>query len=216
MARLVLTSPALLANTFVPLARLSHHPGDDALDHRKSVRTCLRFSAGQEIVLHGVLLYTANDKEILDLTVPVLFDRVTSTVKLYREEQLLTEAVTWISHHIICYFYKYLQSEVTTAAEARRRVSSPHHIPHTQPLRFPQPLRLERDVHYDLEVVLYPTDVSNHYSGAPITLCGAEIWTCHGRGGKLRQSCHGVSFRSTQALQVLEIFILVWENLESI
>ena len=85
--------------------------------------------------------------------------------------------------------------EVTTAAESRRRVKSPHHFPHTQPLRLPQPVRLQRDVRYDLEVVFYPSDVTNHYSGYPITLCGAEIWTCHGRGGKLRLRCHGVNFR---------------------
>ena len=65
MGRLVLTSPSLLTNTFIILPRLSYHPGDDALDHRKSVRTCLRFLAEQEIIFHGVLLYTANDKEIL-------------------------------------------------------------------------------------------------------------------------------------------------------
>ena len=70
MARLVLTSPSLLANTFVTLARLSYNTGDDALDHRKSVRTCLRLSAEQDIIFHGVLLYTANDKEILGQSCP--------------------------------------------------------------------------------------------------------------------------------------------------
>ena len=72
---------------------------------------------------------------------------------------------------------------------------SPHHIPHTAPLKLPQPVRLERNAHYDLEVVFYPSDVTNHYSGYPITLTGAEIWTCHGRGGKLRLRYHGVNFR---------------------
>ena len=65
MARLVTTSPSLLDNTFITLARLDYNTGDDALDHRKSVRTCLRLSAEQDIFFHGVLLYTANDKEIL-------------------------------------------------------------------------------------------------------------------------------------------------------
>ena len=65
VARLVTTSQPLLANTFITLARLDYNTGDDALDHRKSVRTCLRLSAEQDILFHGVLLYTANDKEIL-------------------------------------------------------------------------------------------------------------------------------------------------------
>ena len=66
--RLVLTSPSLLNNTFIILPRLSYHQGDDALEHRKSVRTCLRLSAQEEIIFHGVLVYTANDKEILGLS----------------------------------------------------------------------------------------------------------------------------------------------------
>ena len=80
-------------------------------------------------------------------------------------------------------------------SEARRRVASPHHIPHTQPLKLAQPVSLERNVQYDLEVVFYPSDVTNHHSGQPFTLCGADIWTCHGRGGQLRTRYHGVNFR---------------------
>ena len=70
VGRLVLTSPSLLANTFLLLHRLSYHPGDDALDHRKSVRTSLRLTAEEDIIFHGVLLYTANDKEILGQSCP--------------------------------------------------------------------------------------------------------------------------------------------------
>ena len=65
VSRLVRTSPTLARNTFTTLTRLTYHPGDDALDHRKSVRTGLRFSVDKDITFHGVLLYTGNDKEIL-------------------------------------------------------------------------------------------------------------------------------------------------------
>ena len=82
-------------------------------------------------------------------------------------------------------------------------VKSPHHVPHTRPLRLPEPVRLESSVRYDLEVVFFPSDVTNHYSGYPITLCGAEIWTCHGRAGKLGLRYHGVSFRSVQSANYL-------------
>ena len=65
VSRLVRTSPAVARNTFTTLTRLHYQPGDDALDHRKSVRTCLRFSVDKDITFHGVLVYTGNDKEIL-------------------------------------------------------------------------------------------------------------------------------------------------------
>ena len=39
---------------------------------------------------------------LLDLTVPVVFDRVTTTVSLYRQDQLLAQAVTWIFEENIC------------------------------------------------------------------------------------------------------------------
>ena len=41
---------------------------------------------------------------LLDLTVPVVFDRVTTTVSLYRQDQLLAQAVTWIFGENICFF----------------------------------------------------------------------------------------------------------------
>ena len=64
VSRLVRTS-ALVRRSFIILQRLHYHQGDDALDHRKSVRTCLKFSVDRNITFHGVLLYTANDTEIL-------------------------------------------------------------------------------------------------------------------------------------------------------
>merc|ERR1712126_564468 len=136
VSRLVRTSPTLARNTFTLLTRLTYHPGDDALDHRKSVRTGLRFSVDKDITFHGVLLYTGNDKEILDLTVPVVFDRVTSVLTVYREKETVAQ-----------------ESVVTTIEEARRNVTARGHLPHTEHLRLGLPIKLARNVWYDLEVV---------------------------------------------------------------
>ena len=43
-----------------------------------------------------------------------------------------------------------------------------------------KPLLMESDQDYDLEHNLIPTDVTNHISGAPITILGADLWTCYG------------------------------------
>ena len=88
-----------------------------------------------------------------------------------------------------------LQSVVTTIAESRRRVKLPDHLPHTEHLRLSPPVRLEGDVWYELEVVFFPTDVTNHYSGFPLSRCGAEVWTCWGRAGRQQLSHRGTVFR---------------------
>ena len=60
---------------------------------------------------------------------------------------------------------------------------------------------------------MYPTDVTNHYSGYPVTRwgqarvsnnsniwvtgrCGAEVWTCYGHLGSQTVTCSGITFRS--------------------
>lgn len=42
------------------------------------------------------------------------------------------------------------------------------------------PLFMNQDEAFDLEHNILPTDVTNHYSGFPITLTGADLWTCYG------------------------------------
>ena len=89
----------------------------------------------------------------------------------------------------------HLQSVVTTIEEARRNVTARGHLPHTEHLRLGLPVKLARNVWYDLEVVFFPSDVTNHYSGYPVTTCGAEVWTCWGRGGVQRLEHHHTVFR---------------------
>ena len=47
---------------------------------------------------------------------------------------------------------------------------------------------------YELEHNLRPTDVINHFSGWPVTVTGAEVWTCCGIGGEDRVTSHKVTF----------------------
>ena len=54
-------------------------------------------------------------------------------------------------------------------------------IPHTMTVFLDKPLLIEANQDYDIEHNLIPTDVTNHFSGAPITLMGADLWTCYGK-----------------------------------
>ena len=51
---------------------------------------------------------------------------------------------------------------------------------HTFTVLFDKPPILANGGKYDVEHNLLPTDVTNHYSGFPITQLGADLWTCYG------------------------------------
>ena len=53
-------------------------------------------------------------------------------------------------------------------------------IPHTMTIVLDKPFLIEEGQEYDIAHNLIPTDVTNHFSGAPFTLMGADLWTCHG------------------------------------
>jgi len=164
--------------------RLKYTPGNDALDHRKSVRNCLRFAVSKSIKFHGIWSYTGNDKEILDLSVPVVFERITTQFSIFHEEQLLDQKVS-----------------IMNIAEARKKVKLKDHVPHIETILLTTPIRLEKNIWYDLELIIYPTDVTNHYSGYPITLCGAEVWTCYGNNGKENIKIQEVEFRFMDSIR---------------
>ena len=62
-------------------------------------------------------------------------------------------------------------------------------IPHTMTIFLDKPFPIESGQDYDIEHNLIPTDVTNHFSGAPITLQGADLWTCYGR--RSDENCEG-------------------------
>ena len=51
---------------------------------------------------------------------------------------------------------------------------------HTMSVLLKQPLILKKGQKYDLEHNEMPTDVTNHFSGFPITHLGADLWSCYG------------------------------------
>ncbi|XP_023320130.1 uncharacterized protein LOC111695150 [Eurytemora carolleeae] len=138
----------------------------------------MRMSVNREILLYGVYLYTANDKDILDESIESTFDRTTTLIRIFKNEETLLA-----------------QEDVCTGEQARAEVRSPNHRPHLRYHRFNQPVRIYRDSWYDIEHSLFPTDVLNHYSGWPITRCGAELWTCYGQNGKELSQVENITFR---------------------
>ena len=68
----------------------------------------------------------------------------------------------------------------------------PGHIPHTETVWLKdQRCVLVPGENYELEHNLRPTDVINHFSGWPVTVTGAELWTCCGSGGEDRVTTPG-------------------------
>ena len=82
---------------------------------------------------------------------------------------------------MLCAFEKVLiMNTEQTKTEARR----PGRVVHTMIVWFERPPFVERNEAVEVEHNLMPTDVTNHFSGAPITLLGADVWTCFGDSGK--------------------------------
>lgn len=87
-----------LGRRHLTCSRLTYHPGDDALEHRKAVRNSLSVSVDKEVLLQGVNTYTGEDANTLDETVPVrrgafenyifldqiVFDRGTTLLSVYQ------------------------------------------------------------------------------------------------------------------------------------
>jgi len=167
-----------LAGRHLICKRLFYTKGDDCLDHRKSVRNSISVSVSSPVLLSGIYMYTGTDTDLLDESIEIVFDRGTTILSLYRDNKLVAQTV-----------------DITTTAEARATARHKDHIPNMDIMRLSKPIMLESDVCYDMELVLYPTDVTNHYSGAPLTRCGADLWTCYGKGGNNVLKSHGVTFK---------------------
>ena len=83
-----------------------------------------------------------------------------------------------------------------TTEEAKSEVKSGKKLlPNTKLIPLSPPCVLESDILYDLEHTLRPTDVTNHFSGYPITSLGADVWTCYGIGGENEVKVRNVTFR---------------------
>ena len=67
--------------------RLTYHPGDDAMEHRKALRNSLSVMVDKEVLLQGVDTYTGEDSNTLDETVPVSFKTVEHFL-IFRKDSL--------------------------------------------------------------------------------------------------------------------------------
>ncbi len=125
--------------------------------------------------------------QVLDESLHVTFDRATDSVEVTGAGDGERKAY----------------AEVTmTIEQARRELRRDKErirarIPNTYTMWFKRPPRLEAREVVDLRHNLSPTDVSNHFTGAPFTVLGAELWTCYGSTpeGRTTFRSHGVEFR---------------------
>ena len=74
---------------------------------------------------------------------------------------------------------------VTNTAEARANIKVAW-VPHTMAVQLQPPLCVQAQETVDVEHNLQPTDVTNHFSGQPFTLLGADLWTCYGNANQTR------------------------------
>ena len=160
--------------------RLNH--GDSAagaahLDHRRGIKNRVRVAVSTPVLFLGFGVYTERDELIADEQAHGTFDRTTDTVSVYTAEEKRVAEV----------------EQISTIADLRKGLRDPWHIPHTMTV-WDQPCVLRPGENYELEHNLRPTDVINHLSGWPVTVTGAEVWTCCGSGGEDRVTSHDVTF----------------------
>ena len=138
---------------------------DDGLYHKRSIRNTMSVKVDHPVILVGIGVYGGTDDDLFDETLNVTFDRSTTSVKVYDQNDLLGEENVIVSN----------SEAKALAKDPRRRLKNAFDVD------FRHPVPLIPGVNYDLEHSLIPTDVTNHYSGWPITRLGAELWTCYGR-----------------------------------
>ena len=110
-------------------------------------------------------VYTGHTTDLLDEDATIVFDRTTTTINVWNESGSLISTQTLIQNTQDARSFA-LSNDVIT--------------PHTMTVFMEKPFTVEAEEKYDVEHNLVPTDVTNHYSGAPITLMGADLWTCYG------------------------------------
>ncbi len=116
-----------------------------------------------DVLLVGVGIYGGHTEDLFDEDAHITFDRTTTTVNVWNEDNHLVGSDTCIM-----------------STDETKKLALLARVMHCFTVSFDTPCLLEGDKMYDLEHNLLPTDVTNHYSGAPITNLGADLWTCWG------------------------------------
>lgn len=135
------------------------------MHHKRSIWNTLSFRVKRPVILVGIGTYSGHFEQLLDLDATITFDRCTTTVRVWTcSGQLVIN-----------------NEQIMNTQEARTYAKSPLVIEsHTIPIHFDCPMLVKPSIAYDVEHNLLPTDVTNHFSGAPLTLMGADLWTCYG------------------------------------
>ena len=123
------------------------------------------------MIIIGFGVYTGHDKDIMDLDLTVVFDRTTTTINIWKVQG--SAAGSLVAS----------QSVIITTAMARAKIlqkDENHVLDHTRTIFLSNPFCLSEAEKIDVEHNLIPTDVTNHFSGQPFTLMGADLWTCYG------------------------------------
>ena len=144
----------------------------DSLHHRRSIWNNISIDVKAGMILLGFGVYTGHDKDIMDLDQIVVFDRTTTTINIWNVQQSSNQAARLIA----------CQSEIITTKMARAKIlqKGDQVWEHSRSIFLSKPLCLSQGEKIDVEHNLVPTDVTNHFSGQPFTLMGADLWTCYG------------------------------------
>lgn len=169
------------------------------LHHKRSIRNVLRLEiAPDPIILLGVGVYNGEEEELLDPEAIITFDRCTTTVKLWMTKPSDDPRKT--------YSFKLLSNKilVMNTEEGIKLVKKKfsNKIKHAMTVWLDKPVILEKDVGYEIEHTILPTDVENHFSGYPITTLGADLWTCHGSTKTTSVTSNDVHFNFSDPLSI--------------
>ena len=141
------------------------------MHHRRSIWNNISIDVKAGMVIIGFGVYTGHDKDIMDLDLTVVFDRTTTTINIWKVQG--SAAGSLVAS----------QSVIITTAMARAKIlqkDENHVLDHTRTIFLSNPFCLSEAEKIDVEHNLIPTDVTNHFSGQPFTLMGADLWTCYG------------------------------------
>ena len=135
-------------------------------------------------------MYNGNEKELLDPEAMITFDKTTTTIKIWstpqNEHKTKNNCEKLLSDRIL----------IVNTEQARKlaREKFANKVKHTMTVWLDEPLLLNNNVSYEIEHNIFPTDVKNQYSGWPITVLGAELWTCYGTTKSLLSVSNEITF----------------------
>ena len=136
---------------------------NDLLHHKRNIWNTLCIEPQGNFLLLGFGVYTGRDDELFDKDANIVFDRCTTTINILRSNGEILSTQT-----------------IIVDTEMAKKIARKSIFKNCMSVFLDVPLLLKKGEKYDIEHNLLPTDVSNHFSGYPITKLGADLWTCYG------------------------------------